>query len=90
MYTVHVRKYTVARARKHLAEVLDSAEGGEEVVVERRGIRFAIRPVLPARVRRKAPRVEILDPNVEAGTWSWSFSETGEITMTTRRRRKAS
>ena len=90
MYTVHVKNYTVARARKHLAQVLDSAESGEDVVIERRGVRFAIRPVLPARGRRRAPRVEILDPSVEAGTWTWSWSERGEVVLTTPHRSKTS
>jgi prevent-host-death family protein len=85
-----VKKYSVARARQHLAEVLDSAENGEEVVIERRGVTFAIRPISASRTRRRAPRIEILDPSVEAGTWSWSWSETGEVSLTTPRRRRAS
>ena len=91
MYTVHVKKYSVAGARQHLAEVLDSAESGEDVVIERRGVRFAIKPVASTtRARRRKPRIEILDPNVEAGTWSWSWSEGGGAILTTPRRRSAS
>jgi prevent-host-death family protein len=90
MYTVHVKKYSVARARQHLADVLDSAEKGEDVVIERRGVTFAIRPVASTRARRRTPRIEILDPSIEAGTWSWSWSQAGEAVLTTPRRRRAS
>jgi antitoxin (DNA-binding transcriptional repressor) of toxin-antitoxin stability system len=82
MYIVHVKKYTVARARQRFAEVLDSAESGEDVVIERRGISFTVRPIVAARHRRRAPRIEIVDPQVEAGAWSWSWSEAGGVAIT--------
>jgi antitoxin (DNA-binding transcriptional repressor) of toxin-antitoxin stability system len=79
MYIVHVKRYTVAGARQHLAQVLDEAEEGAEVVIERRGVRFAIRPMAKAAASKQASRVEFVDPEVEAGTWSWSWSEDGGL-----------
>jgi prevent-host-death family protein len=67
MYFVQVKKYTVARARQRFAEVLDSAESGEDVVIERRGTSFTVRPIVAARHRKRASRIEIVDPPVEAG-----------------------
>ena len=76
MYNV-VKRYTVSEARMKIAEVLDQAERGEEVLIERRGVRFK---VVPAEVlRRKRPRVaiRILDPAVAAGDWSWRWAAEG-------------
>ncbi|MBI2375030.1 MAG: type II toxin-antitoxin system Phd/YefM family antitoxin [Deltaproteobacteria bacterium] len=71
-------RYTVARARQRLATVLDQAEQGETVIIERRGVRFAVRALKPkSRPRRGPPRVEILDPALESGQWSWSWGEDG-------------
>jgi prevent-host-death family protein len=86
-----MKRYTVAVARQHLAEVLDRAEGGEDVVIERRGVRFAVSPVrAKPTARRPAARIEIIDPAIEAGTWSWSWSPEGGAKLTSPRRRKAS
>lgn len=86
------KKYSVALARQHLAEVLDLAEAGELVVIERRGVRFIVSatPEAEVPVRRK-PRVELADPEIASGSWSWSWSPDGGATMATatpRRRRK--
>jgi prevent-host-death family protein len=75
MYNVHMHRYTVAQARQHLADVLDEVETGEEVVIERRGVKFTVKRVEPTKKTRGAkPRLTIEDPNVAAGTWSWEWS----------------
>lgn len=86
MYIVHMKKtYTVARARQHLAQVLDEAEGGTDVVIERRGVRFTVRATSRVRPSKKASRIEIVDPAVEAGTWSWSWSDASGLGFSTPR-----
>jgi prevent-host-death family protein len=76
MYIVHMKRYTVAQARQKLAEVLDRAEEGESVVIERRGVRFVVSAKVIARPTvRRAPLFELTDDAVEAGEWSWDLAE---------------
>ena len=74
MYNVHMKRYTVAQVRRRLAEAFDSAERGEAVVIERRGVRFRLAADRP---RRRSPSrpvlIEFLDPLVEEGRWSWTW-----------------
>jgi antitoxin (DNA-binding transcriptional repressor) of toxin-antitoxin stability system len=79
MYNVHVMKrYTAAQARARLSQALDDAEAGSPVVIERRGVRFRIvREPSPAARPRRAPLVEILDPAVERGQWTWAPASRG-------------
>jgi len=85
-----VKRYSTAEARVHLAQVLDFAEQGQDVVIERRGIRFTVRPLPSGKRRssRKAPRIEILDPAVEAGQWTWGWGEDGIEFIDRRRARR--
>jgi prevent-host-death family protein len=76
-----MHRYTVAQARQHLAEVLDEVETGEEVVIERRGVKFIVKRAVPAKKTRPAkPRLTIEDPSVAAGAWSWDWSP-GSVTF---------
>ena len=74
-----MKRYTVAQARQQLAEVLNAAERGDPVVIERRGVRF----VVEAQQRRRRPSVrrksviQHLDPAVAAGEWTWSWKADG-------------
>jgi len=74
-----MRRYSTAQARVHLAQVLDLAEEGQDVIIERRGVRFLVRPIQPEKKTRarKTPRIEVLDPAVDAGQWTWGWSEGG-------------
>jgi antitoxin (DNA-binding transcriptional repressor) of toxin-antitoxin stability system len=88
MYNVHVKRYTVAQARERLAEALDSAERGDPVVIERRGVRFRLDAVRPARrSARRKPLIESLDPALESGQWSWGW-EAGALSFSVRRKRR--
>jgi hypothetical protein len=85
MYTM--KRYTVSQARERLADVLDEAERGVAVVIERRDVQYVIeaRPV----ARRQQPRrslIDTLDPAVAAGQWQWDWAESG-IRFSKRRRR---
>jgi antitoxin (DNA-binding transcriptional repressor) of toxin-antitoxin stability system len=84
-----MKRYTSSQVRERLADVLDAAERGEEVVIERRGVRYSIRAegrAQPARRSRK-PMIEILDPTVAAGEWTWNWRP-GGLTFAARRRRR--
>jgi hypothetical protein len=54
-----------------MAEVLDTAERGESVVIERQGIRFKIEATGESASRKRVPTLEILDSSVETGDWTW-------------------
>lgn len=73
-----MKRYTVAQARERLAHVLNEAERGVPVVIERRGTRYVLRAE-PAPQRRSAgrPRIEILHPAVARGQWEWTWTPHG-------------
>lgn len=74
-YNVQMRRYSASEARRRIAAVLDGAERGEVVVIERKGVKFRV--VIdregPGRVPAagKRPTLEIRDPAVERGNWTW-------------------
>ena len=89
MYHVHVKRLTSSQLRLHLAEALDTAERGEPMVIERRGTRFLLR-VAPVNSRpRHAGRkiIDIVDPAVADGEWTWSW-RAGNLAFRDRRRRR--
>ena len=70
--------YSVSLARARLADLLDAAENGERVFIERRGIRHAITVAEPAaKWTGRRPRLEIVDEDVESGAWSWTWQSNG-------------
>ena len=73
------KRFAVAEARERFAELLDDAERGASVVIERRGVQYQLsvlrKKALPGRTQ--ASRIEILDPSVAEGNWTWSWSDTG-------------
>jgi hypothetical protein len=72
-----MKRYSAAQARQHLAAVLDAAEAGESVVIERAGVRFQVRAEAKRRRGRRPRLVEWLDPAVEAGNWTWISTKRG-------------
>jgi antitoxin (DNA-binding transcriptional repressor) of toxin-antitoxin stability system len=84
-----VKRYTSSELRVRLAEVLDAAERGEPVVIERRSTRFVLRaePVRPRIRRARRPFIEIVDPAVADGQWTWGWSS-GGLTFRARPRRR--
>ena len=77
MYNVHTMKFLkVAEARARFGEVLDQAEAGAPVLIERRGVRFRV-------VVDEAPKAgsrtgfAFVDDAVMGGQWSWEPSKDG-------------
>jgi antitoxin (DNA-binding transcriptional repressor) of toxin-antitoxin stability system len=70
--------YTMAQLRERLADVLNEAERGVPVVIERRGVRYVLKAE-PAPTRRHTRRsvIEILDPAVAEGQWEWTWAREG-------------
>jgi antitoxin (DNA-binding transcriptional repressor) of toxin-antitoxin stability system len=72
-----MKRYTAAKARAQLSSLLDAAENGEVVAIERRGVRFTLRSEKPARRRKSKPRLEIVDPALLDGEWTWASGARG-------------
>lgn len=77
----------VAEARARFGEILDEAERGAPVVIERRGIRFR----LIAERERPGKRSEtalfdFVDPAVLTGQWTWKAGARG-LAFSPRRKR---
>ena len=77
MYNVPMKGFTVAEARARFGDLLDEAEQGKAVIIERHGVRFVLRAEPAAQVARWTPVLEWIDPAVESGEWSWSVSSKG-------------
>jgi prevent-host-death family protein len=83
-----MKRYPAGAARQHFAELLDAAERGEPVVIERRGVQFRLQP-MPGRKAssRRPPRFQIIDPAIQAGEWTWSLGARG-VRFSARGRRR--
>ena len=57
---------------------LDQADRGVPVIIERKGIRYSLKAEPPATARRwKKSVIEILDPAVAEGQWTWDLGPDG-------------
>ena len=74
-----MKRYTAAKARTQLSSLLDAAENGEVVAIERRGVRFMLRSEQRPRQRKskRPPRLESVDRMVLEGEWTWSSGARG-------------
>jgi hypothetical protein len=83
-----MKRYSSAQARTRLSALLDDAEAGTPAVIERRGVRFRlVRETNPAKARRRTALIEIIDPAVASGDWTWSLTRRG-LTFRSRTHRK--
>lgn len=87
MYNMSSMK--VAEARARFGEILDAAEKGLPVVIERRGVRFR----LVAEVARPAAPpddavFEFVDPAVASGQWTWRAHASRGMQFAPRRKRR--
>ena len=74
-----MKKYTVSVVRERLAEALDEAERGVPVIIERKGVRYrlSVERAAPRRAARRKSRIEVTDPSIDAGAWTWDVTATG-------------
>jgi hypothetical protein len=70
--------YSVAAVRERLADALDEAERGVPVVIERKGVRYRLTlETAPRRRKATRSRIEIVDPAVAGGDWTWAQTGKG-------------
>lgn len=84
MYSM--KRYTVAEVRQRLSEALDEAEAGRDVIIERRGVRYRlVRAPERAASPSRSKLIDILDPAVAAGQWTWEDTAEGIAFRPTRK-----
>jgi hypothetical protein len=83
-----MKKYTVGLVRERLAEALDYAHSGEPVFIQRKGVtyRLSVEPATKKPRKASKPKLEILDPSVADGQWTWDWAG-GQLTFRGRKRR---
>jgi hypothetical protein len=82
-----MKRYTSSQVRERLADVLDAAERGEEVIIERRGVRYSVRAERANPVQRtRKPLIRSVDRGVAAGEWTWTWKADG-LNFSSKRRR---
>ena len=86
MYNVHMKGYRVAEARARFGEMLDDAEKGIPVVIERRGVRFRILAEPVASPKASRAIFDFVDPAVADGQWTWKTGKRG-LAFAPRKRR---
>ena len=77
----------VSEARAQFGEILDNAEKGLPVIIERRGVRFAVVVDKPSAPATAAPLFAHVDPDVLSGQWTWKPKKAG-LTLAPRRKRR--
>jgi antitoxin (DNA-binding transcriptional repressor) of toxin-antitoxin stability system len=69
------KRYTSSQVRERFADFLDSAERGEPVFIERRGVRFVLQAVsLKPRRSRRSSVIASVDRAVVDGQWTWNWT----------------
>jgi hypothetical protein len=77
MYNVHVKAYRVAEARARFGDLLNAAECGDTVIIERNGVRFNLQAEARVPARKSAALIDYVDPDVASGTWTWTHGPRG-------------
>jgi antitoxin (DNA-binding transcriptional repressor) of toxin-antitoxin stability system len=72
-----MKRFLVREARAAFTDLLDAAERGEPVVIERRGVLFRLAAEPPPRRRRRTPRIARVHDQVARGQWTWDWSADG-------------
>ena len=80
-----MKKYSVSMVRERFAQALDEAQRGEPVFIERGDVVYRLSVERRKTTRRRKPSIEILDPAVERGQWTWDWSP-GRLGFKGRRR----
>jgi hypothetical protein len=82
-----MKSYLVSAVRERLSEALDEAERGIPVFIERKGVRYrlTVEPTAGTRRSRRKPRIEVLDPAILEGQWTWDWTP-GQLKFRKKRR----
>jgi antitoxin (DNA-binding transcriptional repressor) of toxin-antitoxin stability system len=86
-----MKRYPVSVARERLADILDAADAGQRVVIERRGVRYVLQAeprTRPSARRRQPALIKVLDAALHSGEWSWTWQGDGLAFAPRRRRRR--
>jgi hypothetical protein len=71
--------------RERLSEALDAADRGQPVFIERRGVTYELTVrKAPARRKKAARQIEVLDRAIIDGNWTWEWQK-GDLRLRTRR-----
>lgn len=83
-----MKRYGVSVARERLADILDAADAGERVIIERRGVEYTIAARKPGARAPTARRSLIVsaDPAIMRGQWTWTW-KAGGLALSKRRER---
>jgi hypothetical protein len=75
----NMKSYTASLVRERLSEALDYADRGEPVFIERKGVRYKLSVDTPKKKKRavRPSRIQIVDPAVAEGRWTWDWTVTG-------------
>ncbi len=88
MYNVQMKDFKVAEARARFGELLDQAEAGESVFIERRGVRYRLEADRPSsRAPARSQFFASIHPDVLSGEWTWNWSKRS-LTFRARRKRR--
>lgn len=85
VYNVHVTRLTASEARRRFFHLLDAIERGEDVCIERKGVRFRV--VLEESTHQEAQARPLIvhDSALLEGEWTWEPDETGDLRFGARR-----
>jgi len=72
-----MKKFLVREARAAFTDLLDAAERGESVVIERRGVLFTLSAKAAQPRVRRAPRITRVADSVLSGEWTWDWTPDG-------------
>ena len=71
-----MQKYSVSMVRERLSEALDTADRGEPVLIERRGVTYELTVRrAPTRKKKATPQIEVLDRAIVEGNWTWDWDK---------------
>jgi hypothetical protein len=88
LYNVQAMKaFKVAEARVQFGELLDRAESGDPVFIERRGVRFSLRAERAQAAPTPEPPFAHVDEAVLRGEWDWALRKDGVAFRPRRTRR---
>jgi hypothetical protein len=77
-----------SEARQEFFRLLDAAEKGEAVIVERKGTRFRLTLVPPEAIETPTSPVLVEDPEVLSGNWTWVGDPEGQLQFRPRRKKR--